>query len=153
MRTSGAVRFSLAAILWPALAWGQGSVTIFGSVTDSSGAVVPGVGVAVTNTATGVARSTVSDPTGNYVVSQLPIGVYALKAEAPGFKAFVQENIRVQVDENRQINIVMQVGAVTESINVAAEITQVETRSGSLREVVDSDRIVGLPLNGRNPLQ
>lgn len=146
-------RFCLAATLLASLCWGQGSVTIFGNVTDSSGAVVPGVSVTVTNTATGVARSTVSDATGNYIVSQLPIGVYTLKAEAQGFKAFVQENIRVQVDENRQINIVMQVGALSESISVAAEITQVETRSGSLREVVDSERIVELPLNGRNPLQ
>ncbi len=147
------LRLFLAAALCTGVCWGQGSVTIFGSVTDSSGAVVPGVAVTVTNTATGVARSTVSDATGNYIVSQLPIGVYSLKAEAQGFKAFLQENIRVQVDENRQINIVMQVGALTESISVAAEITQVETRSGSLREVVDSERIIELPLNGRNPLQ
>ncbi len=136
-----------------ALAWGQGSVTIFGSVADSSGAVVPGVNITATSTDTGLSRSTTSDATGNYVLPRLAVGAYTLKAEAQGFKTWMQENIHVQVDENRQVNITMQVGALTESISVAAELTQVETRSGTLREVVDSARIVELPLNGRNPLQ
>ena len=76
-----------------------------------------------------------------------------MKAESAGFKTFVQDNIQVQVDENRQVNIAMTVGEVTESIRSRPKPTQVETRSGSLKEVIDSARIVELPLNGRNPLQ
>ncbi len=131
----------------------QGSVTIYGSVTDSSGAVVPGVNVTVTNQQTGLVRQTSSDENGNYLVSQLPIGVYSVQAESDGFKSFVQTDIRVQVDENRRVNIALEVGAITETVTVAAEVTQVETRSGALREVVDSERIVELPLNGRNPVE
>jgi len=137
----------------PAALWAQGSVTIYGTVTDASGAVVPGVSIAVTHRQTGAARLTTSDQSGNFVVSQLPVGTYSLKATAAGFKAFVQDSIRVQVDENRQVNLRLEVGTVTESVSVVAEIAQVETRSGTLKEVVDSQRIVELPLNGRNPLQ
>ncbi len=87
------------------------------------------------------------------MLSRLPIGTYVVKAESAGFKTFIQDGIQVQVDENRQVNVTMTVGAVTDSILVEAEATQVETRSGSLKEVIDSARIVELPLNGRNPLQ
>src|SRR5574340_1563039 len=97
------------------LAWPQGSVTIFGNVTDNSGAVVLGARITVTNAETGLARTAASDATGNYVVSQLPIGRYNLKAGMEGFKTFVQENIVVQVDENRQVNISLHIGAITKS--------------------------------------
>ncbi|MDP3000921.1 MAG: TonB-dependent receptor [Bryobacterales bacterium] len=133
--------------------WGQGSVTIFGTITDSTGAVLPNIAVTVANTQTGAVRQTVSTAAGTYVVSQLPVGTYSVRVEASGFKTFVQDNIRAQMDENRQVNIQMALGGVTESIEVQAEITQVETRSGALREVVDSARIVELPLNGRNAIQ
>ena len=133
--------------------WGQGSVTIFGTITDSTGAVLPNIAVTVTNTQTGAVRQTVSTAAGTYVVSQLPVGTYSVRVEASGFKTFVQDNIRAQVDENRQVNIQMTLGGVTESIEVQGEITQVETRSGAVREVVDSARIVELPLNGRNAIE
>ena len=141
------------AIAAPVHLYGQGSVTIYGTVTDSSRAAVPGVSITLTNMQTAAVRTTTSDAGGNYVLSQLPIGVYALRTEARGFKAFIQSDIRAQVDENRQINITMQLGSVKESVTVKAEAVQVETRSGALREVVDSARIVELPLNGRNPIQ
>lgn len=143
----------LVLLLFPAAALPQGSVTIFGTVTDSSGGVVPGVTITATHARTGFTRQTISGDGGNYVLTQLPIGSYSLRAEFSGFKTFVQENIPVQVDENRQVQIVLSVGAPSESVTVAAEVAQVETRSGSLKEVVDSQRIVELPLNGRNPLQ
>jgi len=136
-----------------ALLYGQGSVTIFGTVTDASGAAVSGATVTVLSTETGAARQTMSSVDGGYVISQLPIGLYSVSAEATGFKKFVLGNIRVAVDENRRVNIELQVGAITESVTVQAEAAEVETRSGALREVIDSARIVELPLNGRNPLQ
>jgi hypothetical protein len=136
-----------------AVLYGQGSVTFFGAVTDPSGAAVSGATITVLNTGTGAARQTVSGGEGDYVISQLPIGLYSVSAEAPGFKKFVLGNIRAAVDENRRVNVELQVGEITESVTVQSEATQVETRSGALREVIDSARIVELPLNGRNPLQ
>jgi outer membrane receptor protein involved in Fe transport len=139
-------------LLMPAGALAQGSVTIFGSVTDTSGALLPGATITVTNAQTLFERVTLSDTNGNYAISQLPVGVYTVKAEFTGFKTFLQR-VRVQVDENRRVNVVMELGALTESVTVPGEASQVDTRTGTLREVVDSQRIVELPLNGRNPLQ
>jgi hypothetical protein len=140
-------------LFWTVWLHAQGTVTIYGTVTDAGGGAVVGTTVTATNTATGSSRRGASGADGGYVISQLPIGVYTVTAESPGFKKFVQDQIRVEVDENRRVNVQFQVGAVTESITVQAEAAQVETRSGSLHEVIDSARIVELPLNGRNPLQ
>jgi len=144
---------ALTAIVLAAVLWAQGTVTIFGTITDSTGAVVPGARVVVRNVQTGLERETRTNEAGGYVVSQLPVGVYTVTAEAAGFKSGVQENIRVQVDENRRVDFRLEVGAVTESITVEAAIAQVETREGTLKEVVDAERIVELPLNGRNAIE
>jgi len=143
-------------LLWVALAssclFAQGSVTIFGTVTDSTGSQIPGASVTITQTTTGQIRNVVSNERGDYVATQLPIGSYTVSAERTGFKKFVQTGIQVQVDENRQVPIQLQVGDVAESVTVVADAAQVETRSGTLKEVIDSKRIVELPLNGRNAL-
>jgi hypothetical protein len=147
------LRYSLLLLILPALVFAQGTVTIYGTVTDPSGAAIAGAKVTVTNAATQQSRDTVTAADGNYVVPDLPVGTYNLSATARGFKTFVQEGILVQVDENRRVPVQMAVGAVSESLTVAADVAQVETRSSALRQVVDSERIVELPLNGRNPLQ
>ena len=146
-------RLTTALLLLPITAFAQGTVTIFGSATDPSGASVPNITVQVLNKETGATRETKTDSTGNYVIPQLPNGLYTLTAESPGFKKLVQDNIRTQVDENRRVDLKLEVGSVSESVEVSAEITQVETRSGAIREVVDTKRIEDLPLNGRNALQ
>ncbi len=140
-------------VLIPGLLLAQGTVTIFGTVTDASGAVVPGATITVSNTLTGLTRQAATNESGSYVVSQLPVGVYKVTAESQGFKAAVQEDIRVRVDENRRIDFALEVGAITESITVEAAVTQVETREGAIKEVVDAERIVELPLNGRNAIE
>jgi hypothetical protein len=147
------LRISLFLLLLPALVFAQGTVTIYGTVTDPSGAAIAGAKVTVTNSATGQSRDTVSAVDGNYVVPDLRVGTYHLAVTAGGFKTFVQDGIQVQVDENRRVPVAMTVGGVNESVTVAADVAQVETRSSALRQVVDSARIVELPLNGRNPLQ
>jgi hypothetical protein len=131
----------------------QGTVTIYGAVVDPSGAAIAGAKVAVLNQTTRQSRETVSAVDGNYVIPDLVVGAYRLTAIAPGFKTFVQDSILVQVDENRRVPVQMAVGGVNENVTVTADVAQVETRSSSLRQVVDSARIVELPLNGRNPLQ
>src|SRR5579872_7163138 len=93
----------LAILLLPGALLAQGTVTIYGAVTDPSGAAIAGAKVTVTNQATDQSRNTVSAPDGNFTVPDLPIGAYRLTATAAGFKTFVQNGIQVQVDENRRV--------------------------------------------------
>ncbi len=139
--------------LLPSCLFAQGSVTIYGIVTDPSGAVVANARVTATSTETDQSRESSSNSDGSYVIPNLNVGKYRIQAQASGFKTFVQENIVVQVDENRRVPIQLQVGESTQQIMVTADVAQVETRSGALREVIDSARIVEMPLNGRNALQ
>src|SRR5438034_4496345 len=107
---AGCVAFALAG----ATAWAQTTAQMSGTVKDQSGAVLPGVEVSATQTATGAKRTTVTNETGNYVLASLPIGPYMLEASLPGFKSYVQSGIVLQVDESPIINVVLQVGQVSE---------------------------------------
>src|SRR5499427_6839917 len=102
-----------------ATAWAQTTTAqIAGVVKDQTGAVLPGVEVAVTQTATGAKRTAVSNETGNYVLASLPLGPYVLEASLPGFKSYVQSGIVLQVDANPTINVVLQIGAVSDQVEV-----------------------------------
>ncbi|MEX2263069.1 MAG: carboxypeptidase regulatory-like domain-containing protein [Bryobacteraceae bacterium] len=140
-------------LVFAAAAFAQGTATIYGTVTDNTGAVVPGAAVTVTSTLTGATRQVNTDEAGNYVVVQLPVGVFSVRVQSTGFKEYVQTEVQIQVNENRRVDAAMEVGQVTERIEVAAVTTQVDTRSGTIGEVIDQRRISDLPLNGRNPLQ
>ncbi len=133
--------------------WAQGLATIYGTVTDSAGAVMPGSKVTVTHSETGTVRQADTDSSGDYVFVQLPVGAYSVRVQAQGFKEFVQSDLRLQVSQNRRVDITMQIGQVSERVEVQAAAAQVETRTGTIGEVIDSHRIVDLPLNGRNPVQ
>src|SRR6267378_4709428 len=141
---------SLAVLLGCAAAWAQGTAELSGTVKDQSGAVLPGVEINATQTATAAKRSTVSDETGNYVLPNLPIGPYVLEAGLPGFKSYVQSGIVLQVGTNPVINIVLQVGQVAEQVEVKADAALVETRSTGVGQMIDNQRVLQLPLNGRN---
>ncbi len=130
--------------------WGQATAQISGTVRDQSGAVLPGVGVTATQTDTGISRMTVTNETGSYVLPDLPLGPYKLEATLPGFRTFVQSGIVLQVNNNAVINVVLGVGQVTEQVEVQANAPLVETRSASVGQVMETARIVELPLNGRN---
>src|SRR5216117_2901269 len=123
---------------------------ISGTVKDQTGAVLPGVEITVTQTATGAKRSAVSNETGNYVLASLPLGPYMLEAALPGFKSYVQSGIVLQVDASPTINIVLEVGQVTDQVEVQSNAALVETHSSGLGTVVDNQRVIELPLNGRN---
>jgi len=122
---------------------------IGGTVKDERGAVLPGVDITVTQTATGAARRAVSDAAGAYVLTNLPIGPYRLEATLQGFRSYVQTGIVLQVNANPTINVVMALGAVSEQITVQANAAMVETRSTSVGQVMENQRILELPLNGR----
>src|SRR5881409_2425143 len=130
--------------------WAQATAQISGSVQDQSGAVLPGAEVTATQTDTGVARTTVTNETGSYVLANLPLGPYRLEAGLPGFRTFVQTGIVLQVNSNPTINILLQVGQVSEQVEVQTNAALVETRSVSVGQVMETARIVELPLNGRN---
>ena len=133
-------------------AWAQATTAqISGSVRDQSGAVLPGVEITATQTATGVKRSTVSNETGNYVLASLPIGPYMLQAELPGFKSYVQTGIVLQVDDSSAINVVLQIGQVSEQVEVQANAALVETRTTAIGQAVTNQQIAEMPLNGRDP--
>ncbi len=131
--------------------WAQATAQLSGSVQDQSGAVLPGVEIHATQTDTGVSRTTITNETGLYVLPNLPLGPYRLEASLPGFRSFAQTGIALQVGSNPTINISLQVGQVSEQVEVQANASLVETRGVSVGEVMETARIMELPLNGRNP--
>src|SRR5438105_5270840 len=133
-----------------ATGWAQSTATISGSVKDMTGAVLPGVEVKVTQTETSVTRTTVTNETGSYVLPNLPLGPYRLEAALPGFRTFVQTGVVLQVGSNPTLNLVLQVGQVSEQVEVQANASLLDTRSLSVGQVMETARIVELPLNGRN---
>jgi hypothetical protein len=136
-----------------AVAWAQGGATaqIHGTVQDASGAAVPGAEVKATQTETGVIRTVTSEADGSYILSNLPLGPYRLEVSKEGFNKFVQEGIVLQVNSGPQIDPTLKVGAVSEQVVVQANVSQVETRSAGVGTVVETQRIIDLPLNGRQP--
>lgn len=140
-------------LLSVAALFAQATATISGTVVDPSGATIAGVTVEAANESTNFKRSTVTNASGLFVLEALQVGAYAITAHAAGFRTYSQTGITLQVNQRASLGITLQLGAVTEQVVVQANVTQVDTVSGTLREVVDTQRIEALPLNGRNPLQ
>ena len=123
---------------------------INGTIRDATGLPVPGASVKATQTATGVVRTTNSGADGGYVLPNLPIGPYVVEVTKEGFSKYAQSGIVLEVDSNPTVDIAMRVGAVTEQVLVEADAAQVETRTTSIGQVVDNQRIMEMPLNGRD---
>src|SRR5262245_45725374 len=107
---SGLAYVFLISLLACASVWAQATAQISGTARDQSGAVLPGVEVTATQTETGVARTTVTNETGSFVLSNMPLGPYRLEAGLPGFRTFVQTGIVLQVNSSPVINPVLEVG-------------------------------------------
>jgi hypothetical protein len=131
-------------------AWAQATAQISGTARDQSGAVLPGVDIKATQTETGVIRDTVTNETGSFVLPNLAIGPYRLEAALPGFRTFIQTGIVLEVNSNPAINVVLEVGQVSEQVEVQANAATVETRNVGVGNVMENDRVMELPLNGRN---
>jgi hypothetical protein len=126
---------------------------ISGTVKDATGLGIPGAQVTVTQTDTGVTRTAESDTNGVYALPSLPIGPYRMEVKKEGFTTVVENGIVLQVDTAPTIDPVMKVGGVNESVQVEASAAMVETHSTGVGQVVNSQDVVELPLNGREITQ
>src|SRR5438477_8926669 len=106
----------------PSLAWAQAVAVaeVSGVISDPSGGALPNAAVIMTETDKQLPRATITDTAGHYILTNLPIGPYKLEVKAPGFKDYVQSGIVLQVNNNIQINITMQVGSISERVEVSA---------------------------------
>src|SRR5262245_893005 len=120
-----------------------------GRITDESGAVLPGVTVTATQTDTGLTRSATTDASGTYVMPNLPTGPYRLEAMLQGFRTYAQTGIVLQVAATPTINVVLAIGNVAENVSVEAAAPIVDVQSAGISDVIDNERIVELPLQGR----
>src|SRR5262249_19161908 len=123
---------------------------LFGVVRDSSGLVVPNANVTVTNEGTAQAITASTNGTGDFLVRSLAPGQYTVSATASGFKTAVHRGVTVVTLENARVDLILEVGVTTQSVDVSAQAPLVDTRSGTVGTLIDDKRIVDLPVNGRN---
>ena len=139
-------------LLLPGMLLADVTGSILGVVRDPSQAVVKGVHIRVTNTQTNLSQETVSADDGSYHFLSLPVGAYTLDATVAGFQHFSATNIVLQVNDQLRIDISLKVGNVNEQMTISADSVQVETESTQLGDVIDSKKMLALPLNGRSYL-
>src|SRR5262249_53130659 len=148
------LRVMTAVFLFTGALFGQGGTgAISGSVTDASGAVVPGATVVAINETTGFQRTTAVGSAGEYTIVGLQPGSYTVTAERTGFKKFTLRGLVLQVDQNARVDVRFEVGAVTEIVEVVGQPALLQTEQSSVGAVVDRQKIVEFPLNGRNFVQ
>ena len=144
------VRFSLLVSFCASLAFGQiGTSTITGRVTDASGAVVPQVAVTLVNTNTNFQFSTVTNSDGLFRIQSLQPGPYRISFEATGFKRLIRENIDLRVGDTLPIDVTLEVGSVTDSVEVAAHAQLLETETSATGSVMEGELLHKLPLYQR----
>jgi len=126
---------------------------ITGTVRDTSGAVMSGVKVAVTNQQTGLTRQTTSGDNGDYVIPLLPVGMYVVTGERTGFKTAVNTDVVLTVDQIQRVDVVLDAGNVSETVEVQAATQTLDTGSATVGHTITEKQVTDLPLNGRNFLQ
>jgi hypothetical protein len=131
----------------------QGTAQISGIVTDSSGASIPGAQVQITNTDTNAVRTVRSSDDGSFNFPALAVGPYKLEVTKQGFRSFVQSGIVLQLNTNPSVNVTLQVGSVSQTVEVSANAAMVETQSTSVGQVIQPEQVVDLPLNNRQATQ
>jgi hypothetical protein len=145
--------FCFACSLVSAPLFGQATGSLLGTVTDSTGAVVPGATVTVTSQGTAASRETKTDDTGHFRLPLLPIGTYSISVSAQGLKTVEQKDIVLQVDENRELDFTLPPASVQQTVEVSATAVRVETANPTLGQVIGSQQVAQLPLNGRDFVQ
>jgi hypothetical protein len=123
---------------------------ISGTVRDPAGAVIPRAKVVIQEETTGFSRTVITSDEGFYSAPSLPVGRYSISTAPQGFKKTVNTGIDLHLGENLVVNLSVEVGQVSETVNVSNEAAQVETRSGAVSSLVSGKQVTELPLNGRN---
>src|SRR5581483_9102774 len=141
-------------VLMLALAAGLGAqvttAVIVGTVADSSGATIANATVAARAIATNLSRETATGSDGQYILTNLPVGEYEVTVSARGFRTEVSKGVVLQVAQRARLDVTLQPGNVNETVNVTAEVPVINTEEAAFGDVIENQRVVELPLNGRN---
>ena len=135
------------------LVFGQATGSFSGTVSDKTGSVISGATVRVTSQGTGAVREAKTDDTGHYLIPLVPIGTYTVRVESQGFQPNEQRDVRLQVDEHHDANFTMSPASVSSTVEVSANEVAVETSNPTLGQVITSEQVSELPLNGRDFVQ
>ena len=130
--------------------WAQFTSGFEGTVSDPTGAVIPGATVTIKNEETGVAQASQTTQSGSFRFTELPSATFAISASAPGFKTTIQDHVHLEVSENRTVNLSLQVGGTDTVVNVTGDGSAVETSQARVSGEVDESQLHSLPLVGRN---
>src|SRR6266567_5786993 len=133
--------------------YGQATGSFSGTVSDKAGAVVSGATVKATSQGTGVSREAKTDDSGHYLIPLLPVAMYTIRVESQGFGAAEQKDVRLQVDEQRELDFALSPASVTTAVEVSATEVSVQTTNATLGQVITSEQVADLPLNGRDFVQ
>jgi Carboxypeptidase regulatory-like domain len=134
-------------------AYGQAVGSFQGTVTDKSGSAISGAKVTVTSQATGAMRETETDDSGHYTINLLPATIYTVRVEYKGFQTAESKDVKLQVDESRELDFSLSPATVSSSVEVSADAVAVETSNPTLGQVITSQQVSQLPLNGRDFVQ
>src|ERR1700730_14683227 len=135
------------------MARGQATGSFQGVVTDKSGSAISGARVTVTSQATGTSRDAITDDAGHYTINLLPVSVFTLRVEYQGFQPAETKDVKLQVDEQRELDFALSPSSQSTSVEVVASEVAVDTTSPSLGQVITSQQVAQLPLNGRDFVQ
>jgi hypothetical protein len=135
------------------VAFGQATGSFQGTVTDKSGSAIIGASVRATSQATGAVREATTDDSGHYIITLLPVSIYTIRVEFKGFQTTESKDIRLQVDEQRELDFALAPASVSSTVEVVANAVAVETANPTLGQVITSQEVAQLPLNGRDFVQ
>ncbi|MBI3477500.1 MAG: TonB-dependent receptor [Acidobacteria bacterium] len=133
--------------------YSQANGSFSGTVTDKTGSVIAGATVKVTSEATGISRDAKTDASGHYSVPLLPVSDYTVRVDSQGFQAAEQRNVKLQIDEHRELDFSLAPASVSQTVDVSAEEVAVQTTNPTLGQVITEEQVAQLPLNGRNFVQ
>ena len=151
-------RVLLVVVVWLVLSvcpllYGQATGSFSGTVSDKAGALVSGATVKATSQGTGVVREAKTDDSGHYLIPLLAIAFYTIRVDSQGFQATERKDIRLQVDEHREVDFTLAPASVSSTVEVSATEVAVETTNPTLGQVITSEQVADLPLNGRDFVQ
>src|SRR5882757_268958 len=143
----------MTALCFSQLAFGQAIGSFSGTITDKSGSTIAGAAVTVTSQGTGATRDAKTDDSGHYIVNLLPVGVYTIHVQFQGFQSAEAKDLKLQIDESRELNFSLNPASVSSSVEVVADAVAVTTTDPTLGQVINSQQVAQLPLNGRDFVQ